>query len=95
MEGMNVTEARREEPPSVASASVSQPDAARPSPKSALGWKAKKEPTSEATASVSQAGAADGILQEIRSWYSERVGDPCVEQTWQHLHSVLFKKVRC
>ena len=79
MEGMQKTGARREEPASAAIASVSQPGAAYPSPKSAIGWKAKKEPTSEASSGVSQHGAADASSASARGWKGKE--EPASEAT--------------
>ena len=37
---------------------------------------------------------ADAIVDEMKAWYADRIGDDSVATTWKHLHSVLFKKVR-
>ena len=61
-----------------------------------------KDGVQKTTRLLSQASArligtdatADVILENMRSWYEDFVGDEDVSHTWKHLHSVLFKKVK-
>ena len=39
-------------------------------------------------------GVADAIVNDLKAWYEERIGDESVAAIWKLLHSVLFKKVR-
>ena len=63
----------------------------------------KPQSASVAQPGVHDAGArnalthdvAETVLDDMKSWYAERVDDESVANTWKHVHTVLFKKVQC
>ena len=73
------------------SASASQPGVDDASSASAFG--SQTEPPAGRRNSLTH-GVAERIFADMKYWYEERVDDESVANTWKHLHTVLFKKVR-